>query len=642
MPLADLQQLERVLGPGVLVVPCAQRSKRPIRPYQDRLDELFFVPPWRELCASEVNLAVLLGRRSGGLCTIDFDIADFGFAWDDANPVIAEATTRTVGARGWQVWLRLIDDIPPTERTQQCEWRADGSLAMFCGIHPSGVHYRLANDRPPVQVRFEDIQWPNGWTIPGLNRLQREALAKLENDYGAPFFNGPKGEPNLLNEPFWAALYAQRHLTLRSPTEGRFYAYDEATGLWRVEPEEAIKARVSDMLLGASRQMNVPWLARQRDHRRLNAITSQIGTLTVRPDPWQRTADVIHVANGVLAWRNGEWQFERHSPDYMSRNASPVAWNPGAGCPRFREELLARCLDSDDVAILQMFVGLFLLGRNLIQKILLIDGEAGTGKSQIAHVIRGLIGPHNCVNLRTDLLQERFEIANYIGKTLLLGSDVSSDFLSNRSAPTLKALVGGDQLMAEIKGCAEPQIVQGTFNVLITANSRLRLRIQDDVEAWRRRLVVLTSAASPAERPIPDFGARLLVDEGPGILNWAVDGLRWLYSALESNSGRLPLTAAQSGRINRAIAESDSLRVFLRERVRTSSTNDLATDELLTAYAGWCADQDLHPIPESVAQKLLPTLMLELFQVARSKSVVRNGRDRNGYSRVELTLGATP
>jgi putative DNA primase/helicase len=115
-------------------------------------------------------------------------------------------------------------------------------------------------------------------------------------------------------------------------------------------------------------------------------------------------------------------------------------------------------------------------------------------------------------------------------------------------------------------------------NVLITANSRLRLRIQDDVEAWRRRLVVLTSAASPAERPIPDFGARLLVDEGPGILNWAVDGLRWLYSALESNSGRLPLTAAQSGRINRAIAESDSLRVFLRERVRTSATNDLATD----------------------------------------------------------------
>lgn len=31
--------------------------------------------------------------------------------------------------------------------------------------------------------------------------------------------------------------------------------------------------------------MNVPWLARQRDHRRLGAITSQIGDPTVRRDP---------------------------------------------------------------------------------------------------------------------------------------------------------------------------------------------------------------------------------------------------------------------------------------------------------------------------------------------------------------------
>ena len=74
-----------------------------------------------------------------------------------------------------------------------------------------------------------------------------------------------------------------------------------------------------------------------------------------------------------------------------------------------------------------MFAGLFLLGRNIVQKILLIDGEAGTGKSQTAHVIRGLTGPHNYVNLRTDLLQERFEIANYMGKTLLLSRPPSPE-----------------------------------------------------------------------------------------------------------------------------------------------------------------------------------------------------------------------
>ncbi len=37
-----------------------------------------------------------------------------------------------------------------------------------------------------------------------------------------------------------------------------------------------------------------------------------------------------------------------------------------------------------------------------------------------------------------------------------------------------------------------------------------------------------------------------------------------------------------------------------------------------------------------VAQKLLPSLMLELFQVARSKFIARNCRDGKDYCRVAL------
>lgn len=134
MPLSELQLLERVLGTRTILVPCARGSKRPIRTYRDRPDPSFFSPTWRELCSGEVNLAVMLGRRSEGLCTIDFDVDDFGNAWDAANPGIASTTTRTMAARGWQVWLRLVDDFPPSEKTSECEWRADGCLSMFCGV----------------------------------------------------------------------------------------------------------------------------------------------------------------------------------------------------------------------------------------------------------------------------------------------------------------------------------------------------------------------------------------------------------------------------------------------------------------------------------------------------------------------------
>jgi hypothetical protein len=96
-----------------------RRTKRPLQAYRDRVDAFFFSPAWRDLCSGEVNLAVMLGRRSGGLCTIDFDVDEFGAAWDAVNPQIARATTRTMAARGWQVWLQLLDDFPPSEKTNE-------------------------------------------------------------------------------------------------------------------------------------------------------------------------------------------------------------------------------------------------------------------------------------------------------------------------------------------------------------------------------------------------------------------------------------------------------------------------------------------------------------------------------------------
>lgn len=582
----------------------------------------------------------MLGSRSDHLVAVDFDDEDLGLQFDALNPEIAAGTTRSTARRGWQIWLRMIGPYPPSEKTPQCEWRAAGNLSTIAGVHPEGMPYRIINDRPPMAVRYEDLKWPEGWPSPGLRRLQEEALRAMVERFGEPLFTNPKGEVNGINEPFWAALYASRHTTLWCPEEERFYVYEDASGLWVHDSEQMIRQRLGTLLLEQSRAMNVPWLARQRSQRALSSLSSQVANVTARPKAFSREArlePMLHVANAVLIWRGDEWQVEPFSPDFHSRNASPIAYVPDATCPRFMEELLARCLQPDDIRILQMVAGMFLLGYNLLQIIVIIDGEAGTGKSQISDVLRGLVGRHNCVNLRTDLLHERFEIANYLSKSLLIGSDVSNDFLSNRGAPTLKALVGGDLLMAELKGVAGSQAVDGHFNVLITSNARLRMRLQDDSEAWKRRLIILTSEGTPPERAIPDFGGLLLREEGPGILNWAIEGVRLLFEELKAGNGRLRLSDGQRNRIHRALSESDSLRIFLGEGVRWDSDSDLTVEEVMSAYGSWCADRDLAPVPDTVAQRLMPTLMLELFQTARSSSIERRGKQKRGFRNVALT-----
>jgi len=99
----------------------------------------------------------------------------------------------------------------------------------------------------------------------------------------------------------------------------------------------------------------------------------------------------------------------------------------------------------------QQYCGQCLLGRNLTQRILLLDGVAEASKGALVLIAAGIVGRENIYELRTKHLDGRFEIGRMIGKTLLLGSDVKADFLSSEGASRLKALVGGDVLEVERK-----------------------------------------------------------------------------------------------------------------------------------------------------------------------------------------------
>ena len=54
------------------------------------------------------------------------------------------------------------------------------------------------------------------------------------------------------------------------------------------------------------------------------------------------------------------------------------------------------------------------LARNLTQTILLLHGPGGANKGTISNIIQRILGELNCYELRTDHLDERFEIFRYI------------------------------------------------------------------------------------------------------------------------------------------------------------------------------------------------------------------------------------
>ena len=276
------------------------------------------------------------------------------------------------------------------------------------------------------------------------------------------------------------------------------------------------------------------------------------------------------------------------SPQYHFRNKLVVNFDPGAKCPTFENVLLANALDFDDIGLLQRWCGLALVGRNIAQAILILSGTAGAGKGTFIRVLKGIIGEANIGSLRTEQLNQRFEIGRLIDRTLLYGADVPANFLSSENASILKSLTGGDPITVELKSSMAAPSLTCEFNIVVTSNSRLAVHLEGDVAAWQRRLKIIRYEKPRPANAIPDLDKQILQNEASGVLNWMLDGLYALHSA----NWQLALSPSQNARVGELLLESDSVNVFFAERcLADTAAGGLTVTDAFAAYSDYCTDR---------------------------------------------------
>ena len=648
-------KLNHILGllPGAVLIPCETGRKGPRESgWQSRSQLDMADSQYQMRLENSRNIAVLLGSPSGGICSIDIDNDDDIAAFAELNPLLT-GTLQTKGARGCNFWVKVAGEYPKltpiTTATGEKygEWRADGGVTMICGLHPSKCEYQFVVDAPPVQIAFDQINWPPGLKLPwndkkpespdapGDDEMEGDSNDELVEKYGAPVFygqdNGGNNVAKSLNETYWAGLYFSENDVLFEPAEKQFFLYEPGCGIFRPISPDAIKQVVSLRLLEHSRL--APALApmeKMRSDKSLNAIVAQLRGVAEHRDAFAGRRKIVHLANCMLEFSAAEHAVKEFSPEYFSRNQSPIAFDPAAECPRFLEELVLPAVHCDDVVLLQKYAGQCLLGDNLIQRLVILDGEGGRGKSQFVNVLQNVVGMSNVTQLRTAHLAERFEIFRFLSRTLLVGVDVDGDFLSSKGAAVIKGLCGGDWMDAEQKNGTASFQIQGRFNIVITSNCRLRVKMQGDVSAWRRRLLIVRYESPAPKRKIPNFGELLVREEGPGIINWALEGLQLLLADIEE-TGDIRLTEAQGGVVDSLLAESDSLRHFLRASLKVAKGCSLSISEIMHRYAHYCPEQGWHPLAEGQILKQLPSLMLEIFQAVKSNSCMCEGKTARGF-----------
>jgi phage/plasmid-associated DNA primase len=155
--------------------------------------------------------------------------------------------------------------------------------------------------------------------------------------------------------------------------------------------------------------------------------------------------------------------------------------------------------------------------------------------------------------------------------------------------------------------------VRGDFGVAITCNETLlvRLRGENDVGAWRRRIIRFEFKREvPASDRVDHYDEVLLDEDGEGIFGLFVQGAIAHLKELEKQ-GDFTLSAGQKARVDSLLTESQSLRFFVRDEICTDPESDLATDEIVSAYVDYCREKEWRPMPGKQVELQLRDLMIE-------------------------------
>ena len=436
-----------------------------------------------------------------------------------------------------------------------------------------------------------------------------------------------------------AAFLAEATGIVFVPTEKTLWLKEPERGLWLLLDEDELVTRTLEALNLFIREvikLKFEFVEKQslatEIVKRLKHYASKIGFFDVPQGTY-----LLHCLNCFLLINVKDGSVKQYAltEEWIhSRHQLNVVYDQHAQCPRFLKDLLRPIITQDETRVLFDYLGQILLGHNISQKILILSGVAGGGKSTIVNIVEMILGRENVTELRTNALHGWYETSRYIGKSLLVGKDVPADFMRHHGASKIKALTGNGLISTEKKHSNEVSTFAGTLNVIITSNCNQPIRLQDERDAWERRVLSI-KCKQPEKRitPIRDFDKLLVETEGPGILNLALEGLKRVIEA----GGTIVASAEQKREIEDLLDESEGVPVFLREYVEKGDFNDNLTSwELFLAYKAYCQTRGWKPKSVTAVQKELPDAVATLFDEPRRTDIIREGTPHRGYWHIRL------
>lgn len=292
-------------------------------------------------------------------------------------------------------------------------------------------------------------------------------------------------------------------------------------------------------------------------------------------------------------------------------------------------------LDDEDILTLQEYMGYTLIPSTKGQKMLIIIGKGGEGKSRIGQVLLDLIGDAMNISSITKLETSSFARADLERKLLMVDDDMNMAALPTTSY--IKSIVTAEGRMdLERK---RQQSFQGRMYCRLMGFSNGALSsLHDHSDGFYRRQLVLHTKERPADRVDDPYLTEKLKEELPGILLWCLDGLRRLLQ----NNYRFTISSKAAESMSALRRENDNVLQFLESEgyIEFKPGAQASSKLIYEAYVLFCEDNAIKPVA-------VKTLLSEIKQNASRLGIehtnniyLPGGKRVRGFIGVEVIRGA--
>ncbi|MEM3880908.1 MAG: phage/plasmid primase, P4 family [Candidatus Bathyarchaeia archaeon] len=307
--------------------------------------------------------------------------------------------------------------------------------------------------------------------------------------------------------------------------------------------------------------------------------------------------NLICFENGVLDIN--DMTLKPHSPEYFFRNMINAEYKPDAKPTEFLKWLEEILPDEKARKCVQELFGYCLYRNLLFHYLFILAGLGRNGRTTLLRTLMALLGIENCASVPLELLPERFQVTNLIGKYVNIVSEPRSRQILETNI--LKRITGGDLIQAELKGKQKPINFINYSKLIILANELPRV-IDTSYGWWERVILIEFPICIPEDKRIPDIEQRWLSnpEERNGIVNWALEGLKRLMA-----NHCFTKSEAMRNQIEQYKKWSNPVDYFLEKYCEYAPNYWITKKQLYEAYKKVCEDEGLQIASEEIFSKEL-------------------------------------